>query len=107
MIKRGKEGIVLSRRKRQKKRFISWNVLFLAMFFGMIAFKTYDLQKINRGLEKQKAEYSEKIQLAQEEQELLLKEKEYIQSDIYVEKVAREKLGMVKEDEIVFMEKTE
>ena len=73
----------------------------------MIAFKTYDLQKINRGLEKQIAEYREKIRMEQEEQERLLKEKEYIQSDMYIEKVAREKLGLVKEDEIVFMEKTE
>jgi len=97
----------LSRRKKQKKHLIGWNTLFLAIFFGMIAFKTYDLQKINRGLEKQIAEYREKIRMEQEEQERLLKEKEYIQSDMYIEKVAREKLGLVKEDEIVFMEKTE
>lgn len=104
---KGEEGIILSRRKKQKKRIIGWNTLFLAIFFGMIVFKTYDLQKINKGLEKQKMEYSEKIKIEQEEQARLVKEKEHIQSDIYIEKVAREKLGLVKEDEIVFMEKTE
>lgn len=96
----------MSKGKKQKKHLtIGWNTLFLAIFFGMIAFKTYDLQKINRDLKKQKSEYTIKIKEQQEKQELLLNEKEYIQSDIYIEKVAREKLGFVKEDEIVFMEK--
>ena len=78
----------------------------MALFFGMILFKTYDLQKINRGLEKQKTEYIKQIQIEKEKQEKLLEEKQYNQSDIYIEKVAREKLGLVKEDEVVFMEKS-
>ena len=95
----------MSKGKKQKKHLtIGWNTLFLAIFFGMIAFKTYDLQKINRDLKKQKSEYTIKIKEQQEKQELLLNEKN-IFNLIYIEKVAREKLGFVKEDEIVFMEK--
>lgn len=73
----------------------------------MIAFKTYDLQKINRQLEQQKIEYSKKIEEENNQHIKLIEEKEYSQSDLFIEKVAREKLGLVKEDEVVFMEKSE
>ncbi|WP_084758009.1 FtsB family cell division protein [Defluviitalea phaphyphila] len=93
-------------KKRNKKTFkIRWNAIFILIFLLMIAFKSYDLQKINKELEAQKKEYSKQIEMAKEEQESLLEEKEYSQSKEYIEKVAREKLGLIKEDEIIFMEK--
>jgi len=73
----------------------------------MIAFKTYDLQKINRELQEQKENYIKKIEEETKENAKLLEQKEYSESDLYIEKIAREKLGLVKEDEIVFMEKSE
>ena len=42
-----------------------------------------------------------------EEIESLENEKEYVGSDEYVEKVAREKLGWAKDDELVFKKKDE
>ncbi|NLJ87281.1 MAG: hypothetical protein GX327_00620 [Epulopiscium sp.] len=97
------------RKRRKNKKFfqIGWNTILLSIFFIMIAFKTYDLQKINRQLEEQKKGYIEKIEEENQEHAKLLEQKEYSQSDMYIEKVAREKLGLVKEDEIVFMEKSE
>jgi len=98
---------LIKRKKNKKAIGFGWNTFFIILFFSIIALKTYDLQKINRGLIEQKNEYQKKIYEQNEEKSLLLEEKEYNQSDRYIEKVAREKLGLVKEDEIVFMEMNE
>ncbi|NLK22164.1 MAG: hypothetical protein GX308_08865 [Epulopiscium sp.] len=98
---------MIKRKKNKKAIGFGWNTFFIILFFSIIALKTYDLQKINRGLIEQKNEYQKKIYEQNEEKSLLLEEKEYNQSDRYIEKVAREKLGLVKEDEIVFMEMNE
>jgi len=64
-------------------------------------------------VKQQKLIYSKNIELdrieskIQEEKELneeLKNEKEMIQTDEYIEKIAREKLGMVKENERVFVD---
>jgi len=101
-------GIRVKKRRRKKKFFqLGWNTILLSIFFVMIAFKTYDLQKINRELQEQKENYIKKIEEETKENAKLLEQKEYSESDLYIEKIAREKLGLVKEDEIVFMEKSE
>ena len=60
--------------------------------------KTLDSYKIAQ------AELENKIEEAKEYQEELNISKENINSLEYIEKVAREKLGMIKSDEIVFVD---
>jgi len=56
-----------------------------------------------RHVETQIAAVEEEIMLAQAEQDVLLREADYIGSDAFFEKMAREWLGMVRRDEIVYI----
>lgn len=51
-------------------------------------------------------EYQDKITSAQQEQEQLKEELDNVGSDEYLERMAREKLGMVKSNERVFIDAT-
>ncbi|MBS7297892.1 MAG: septum formation initiator family protein [Eubacteriales bacterium] len=53
------------------------------------------------------AELENEIEAAKEEQAEVDKMRENADSDEYIEKVARDKLGMVKNDEIVFIDVSE
>lgn len=87
--------------KRKKSRF---GLFILLVFFLYFAWQMAGQQKLlySKGLEMKKIEskVSEEEKLNTE----LKKEKENMNSDEYIEKVAREKLGMVKEGERVFVD---
>lgn len=59
--------------------------------------------KINE-YEKEKETISEQIEAENERTEDIEALKEYMESDEYAEETAREKLGLVKENEIIFKE---
>ncbi|MCH5272277.1 MAG: septum formation initiator family protein [Lachnospiraceae bacterium] len=55
-------------------------------------------------LARQKAVYEERLLLEEERQRLLEEESAYRQTKQYIEELAREKLGLVKPDEIILRE---
>lgn len=89
MNKRGKPGI--------------W-ALILAVFFLYFCYVLIDQQKVILARESEIARMKEKIGEEQAINEELTKQREIINSDEYVEKIAREKLGMVKKEERVFID---
>ena len=54
--------------------------------------------------EKEKASYIEQIDLAKQKQEEYRNYSEYINSEEYIEKIAREKLGMLLPEERIYIE---
>lgn len=60
---------------------------------------------INESLNIQISELNKEFIIEQEELTELQREKDTMDSNAYIEKIAREKLGMVKPDEIVFKQK--
>ncbi|NLP46773.1 MAG: hypothetical protein GX347_06995 [Epulopiscium sp.] len=80
-------------------------LLFLILFFSIIGAKLYGLYGIYEGLEKEALELEKQIQQEKERQVLLLKDKDYYASDQYIEKIARERLGLIMPDEIIFIPK--
>lgn len=54
--------------------------------------------------EKEKVTYIEQINLAKQKQEEYKHYSEYVNSDEYIEKVAREKLGMLLPEERIYIE---
>ena len=74
------------------------------MIFIILSFSTYLFYKYDTLLEYDNKinELNEKINLANEENEELNYQTEYKNSDEYIEKLARDKLGMVKNNEIIF-----
>lgn len=61
-----------------------------------------ELSKTSRALAVEEQKLKRDIETEQEKQEELDKKEAYMQTDEYIEEVAREKLGMVKDDEILF-----
>ena len=87
--------------KRKKSRF---GLFILLMFFLYFAWEMAGQQKLlySKSLEVQKIQ--SKVNEEEKVNADLKKEQQTLNSDEYVEKVAREKLGMVKEGERVFID---
>lgn len=87
--------------KRKKSRFGLFILLILSIYF---AYEMIGQQKLlySKSLEIKKIE--SKVKEEEKVNDELKKEQKTMNSDEYVEKVAREKLGMVKEGERVFVD---
>lgn len=93
---------VMFRKKRQNRFGMITVAIIVLIFCSVLGYKTAELKQ-------KRDEYSKRIdtleaQIAQEEQRTLdLQEYEkYTKTSKYVEEVAKDKLGLVYEDEIVF-----
>lgn len=87
--------------KRKKSRFG------IVLFLSAIAYLTYLLisqQGILYAKQAQLDGINSKIQAEEENKEKLIRQSEEINSDENIEKIAREKLGMVKHGERVFVD---
>mgnify|MGYP000957124754 CR=1 FL=1 len=87
----------------KRKKFRIGTVFFLAA----VAYLTYLLinqQGVLYAKQTQLDELNSKIQAEQENKERLLRQSEEINSEENIEKIAREKLGMVKHGERVFVD---
>lgn len=87
----------------KKKKKIHFYFLFLVLFSIVVGVKMWSIQKTSHELEKQISSLDRQIESEQEKQVELLQEKEYCQSDEYIEKMAREKFGLVKPNEKVYI----
>lgn len=95
------------RRRYKKGTGIGIIVFVVLILFGIIAFKKIDLEK--RSVQaKQKIELLN-AQIAEEEErsEEIKNLEAYVQTKRYIEDVAREKLGLVYEDEIILQQEEE
>ena len=90
---------VMKRKKRMEFRLVFATVLCLLL---VASFGTFQLQQKNQAYQQQEeellAQISEEEDRTQEIEEL----KKYVQTKKYVEEVAKERLGLVYEDEILF-----
>lgn len=74
--------------------------ILFAVFF-VVALNQYKIKMDNNN---QIKELKEQITYASKYSEELKEENDYKESDRYIEKIAREQLGMVKPNEIIFIE---
>ncbi|WP_281816802.1 FtsB family cell division protein [Vallitalea longa] len=95
------------RRKKKKTKAILFATLVLILLTTVVGIKVSSLYVKNIGLEKQESSLEEQIEAEQEKHIDLLKEQEYIKSDEYIEQLGREKFGLVKPDEIIFVNEDE
>lgn len=98
--KRAHHVVVVDREKRGNGL---WIIVVMVMFVCCFLF----IKKMN--LDQERAEYAAVLRVRQKELEDLEKEsksieeyKVYVKTKSYIEKTAREKLGLVYEDEIIF-----
>lgn len=90
-------------RNRVKTKKGMWIVVVVALVLcGFMMFEQYHLSKTSKALAIQEQELETKIEAANDKKEALDNQEAYMQTSEYVEQVAREKLGMVKDNEILF-----
>lgn len=86
---------------------VIWRITVVAcigilVYFG---FRAVELNKVIDTLDTQLVEANKKLEKEKQELETLEEERDNMESLEYIERVARDKLGMVKKDDIVFKEK--
>lgn len=74
----------------------------LYYYAGMVIVHGMALKKSNDAYKVQEEELQTQIDAEKERSEEINKLKKYVGTDEYIEEVAREKLGLVKENEILF-----
>ncbi len=98
----------MSTRRRRKKstrrqsRVTSIFIVAAVLFVCTIsAFKVKELRAQGRELAYAESVLEQKIEAAKQENEVLLAQQQYMQTNKYIEDVAKDKLGLVYPDEIV------
>ncbi|TCK87859.1 septum formation initiator [Natranaerovirga hydrolytica] len=92
-----------SKKKRRKSNSIKPLMVLLVMFITVIFLRISTLYSENIELERREEELNQLIQIEIEKQEEIKEQEAYIHSEEYIEKLAREKLGLIKEDEIILL----
>ena len=83
----------------------NWLKIFIILFLAVYASYSLVKQEVEmKKYEKEKASYMEQIDLAKQKQEEYRNYSEYINSEEYIEKIAREKLGMLLPEERIYIE---
>lgn len=91
----------MSKRKKNRSGMGIVFITVMAMFI-VITIKKTGLEEKNRELKDEITRYEEEIADLTEEQKNIEEYKEYVNSDEYIEDIARKKLGLVYPDEIIF-----
>lgn len=83
------------------------NPISVFIVISLMAYSTFTIVKQEiaiRKYEKEKQSYMEQIALAKEKNEQYKKYSEYVNTDEYIEKIAREKLRMLLPEEKIYIE---
>lgn len=91
--------------KNSKKVTIRISALLTVVIMVGLGARAVEVRKIMTEIDHQIADTHVELKKEKEELQLLEQEKKEMNSVVYIEKVAREKLGMVKADDIVIKEK--
>lgn len=96
-------------KKRKKKKKVGYNslgmiaiALVVLVLLGGLMLESNDLKKRLTGYDAKAATLQQQIEDEQTRTEEIDKLKKYMETDEYAEEVAREKLGLVKDNETVF-----
>lgn len=102
------DGARMRARKRRRNRTSLYLVMLVAaIFVGTLAVHGYTLRANCQKLAAEQSNLKEKKKELKKEQEEIKEQADYRKTDQYVEDVAREKFGLVYDNEIVFKAKTE
>lgn len=109
-----KDGVDNSMRRSKKKKLHSYNRIQTRVIFAIVliavAAVMFNSYKTHQKAEKYaaiEAELDSQIAEAEAEKEALKEKEDYMETDAYKEKVAREEFGMIKNGEYILKDKTE
>ncbi len=96
--------LVRSTRKRQNKVSVILITIVLVMLIIVVSVGKRDISRRQAEYDRREAEIKEKIEEESQRAEEIEEYEKYTKTKRYAEEVAKEKLGLVKEDEIIFKE---
>ena len=96
-------SVVKHKFEKNQRRQINWFVIIMIIMFLLAAFKLGEQAITYRDLSQERIKAEERLKSAQEENERLNQEKEQLNDPEYIEKLAREELGMTKNGEIPYV----
>ncbi|MFV0315060.1 MAG: FtsB family cell division protein [Anaerotignum sp.] len=79
--------------------------VFLAVFICSVGVGVVSRVKAYEEIKQERLEISAQIEEEKQKQQEYEKDKEYYNSDSYIEKIAREQLGMIKSNEVLYVNK--
>lgn len=88
------------RRRNRTGLYLVMTVLFL--FCASLGFHSFSLRAECQGLQKQQEELKQKKEDLKKEKSSIQEQKKYMETNEYVENTAREKFGLVYDNEVVF-----
>lgn len=92
----------MRRRKRKNRTGLFLVMTVVLLFCGTLGVHSFSLKADCQTLQNQKQELEEKKADLEKEKKSIQEQKAYMNTDEYTEQVAREKFGLVYENEIVF-----
>lgn len=95
---------VADRKKRQNGFSVALVIMVLVMLMIVITFGRVNLQKKQEVYAQKEQQLQEQIDAETKRSEEIEEYRKYTQTQKYVEEVAKEKLGLVNENEIIFKE---
>ncbi len=95
----------MKKRKNNKKNInpVSFLIFVLVTLIGVVSFQVVELYKKNTELNEEAAIIEMQINKEKNNQKGLLEYKDYINTKEYIEKLARDKFGLIKPGEILFI----
>ena len=93
---------VAFRKKRQNRLGMALVSFVVIMLFVVILVKSFDLREKKKAYDEKEQVLLEQIEAEEERTQELIEYEKYTKTAKYVEEVAKEKLGLVYEDEIIF-----
>ena len=96
-------SVVNRRIEKPQRRQINWFVIIMIIMFLLAAFKLGEQAITYRNLSQERIKAEERLKAAQEENDQLQEEKKLLNDPEYIEKLAREELGMTKQGEMPYV----
>jgi cell division protein DivIC len=94
--------ISLKRRRRARKTGLGLTVIMVLVICGIVTYKRQELDSVNAKATARIEKLQEAIDEEKDEAADIEEKKAYVQTKKYIEEMAREKLGLVYKDEIIF-----
>lgn len=106
MKKKQKESNKKETGKKQKKQRCFEDIIisaFLVLFVSVVCVKLVFQYELYQQIQQEQAQIQQQIEQAKEKTVEYQNQKEYYGSDAFIEKMAREQLGLVKSNEILYV----
>lgn len=92
----------MKKKRRGRRSGMGIVIITVVVMFGVITYNKVHLSSKHKELQEEKARCEQQLSKLQQEQEEIEAYREYVGSDENIEKIAREKLGLVYPGDIVF-----